>query len=395
MKRIYKILIGIVVLLIVIRLILPYVVLRIANDRLTKVKGYYGHIEDIDIALIRGAYVINNFYLNKLDSTNGRQTDFMKAKDIDLSVEWSALFHGRITGELVFDSPVLIFTKDKAEIGQVAKDTTDFRKLLKDFMPLKINRFEINNGEIHYIDHTSNPKIDVSMKDTYILALNLSNVIKKGELLPSTVNASASVYDGHLTFDMKLNALAEQPTFDLNAELKNTNLVLLNDFLKAYGNFDVNKGNFGLYTEMSAKDGKFKGYVKPIIKDLDVVGVEDAHDSFLHKLWEDLVGTAAAIFKNHRKDQLATKVPLEGNFKDPKIGTIEAIWQVIRNAFIQALIPSIDNEININSVTVKDPDDKRNLLQKVFSENKPKKEDKKEERKERREERKEKRKHKE
>lgn len=371
MKRSYKILIGVVVVLIIIRLILPYVVLHFANDRLTKVKGYYGHIEDIDIALIRGAYTINDIYLNKRDSVTNQQTDFFKAKAIDLSVEWAALLHGGIKGELVLDFPVLVFTKDKTEIGDVKDDTTDFRKLLKDFMPLQINRFQINNGEIHYSDNTSKPKIDIAMTRTNILALNLSNVTDENVELPSTVTANAQIYEGTLDFSMKLDALANQPTFDLNAGIQNTNLVLLNDFLKAYGNFDVNKGKFGLYTEMSALDGKFKGYVKPIIKDLDVVGAEDKNDSFFHKLWESLVGGVGVIFKNQRKDQVATKVNIEGAFKDPKIGTLNAVWEVLRNAFIQALMPNIDNEININSVKTDDPKDQKNFLGKIFSDNKP------------------------
>jgi hypothetical protein len=55
-------------------------------------------------------------------------------------VEWRALFHGSIVGKLGFDSTELVFTKDKVELGDVRKDTTDFRQLLKKFMPLKVNR---------------------------------------------------------------------------------------------------------------------------------------------------------------------------------------------------------------------------------------------------------------
>jgi len=277
---------------------------------------------------------------------------------------------------LEFDSPVLIFTKDKVELSNVKKDTTDFRKLLKDFMPLKVNRFEVFDGDLHYADNTSKPKVDVALKQTHILALNLSNVTDDKVALPSTVTANASVYEGTLTFDMKLNALNEHPTFDLNAEIKNTNLVLLNDFLKAYGNFDVNKGNFGLYTEMAAKDGKFKGYVKPFIKDLDVVGPQDKRDNFFNKVYEQIVGAAGVIFKNQKKDQVATKVDIEGDFKNPKTNILDAVWEVLRNAFIQALIPSIDHEISLKSVDSEKPEDKRNLFQRIFKSEKNKDEKK-------------------
>ena len=377
MKKKYKILISVVVLLIIIRLILPYVVLHYANKALANVKGYYGHIDDIDLSIYRGAYIINDIYLNKVDSVSKQQTPFFKSRNIDLSVEWGALFHGSIVGELTFDSTELIFTKDKADLTDVKKDTTDFRKLLKNFMPLKVNRFEVNDGTIRYTDNTSKPKVDIALTQTHILALNLKSVKDNGVELPSTVTAQANAYEGTLSFNMKLNALADTATFDLNAEIKNTNLVLLNDFLKAYGNFDVHRGNFGLYTEMAAKDGKFKGYVKPIIKDLKVVGPEDRHDTFFNKVWEQIVGAAGVIFKNQKKDQVATKVNIEGSFKNPKTNTLDAVWEVLLNAFVQALLPEVDNTISINSVKTETPQDKRNFLQRIFSSGKKNNEDKK------------------
>lgn len=365
-----KVIISIILLLIVIRIFLPYVVLYFANERLAKVHGYYGHIDDIDIALYRGAYGVNDIYLNKVDTVTRKQTDFFKAENIDLSVEWKALLGGSIVGELVFNEPNLVFTKDKAELGDVKKDTSDFRKVLKDFMPLKINRFEINKGSLHYADHTSKPKVDVSLLEMYVLATNLTNTTDSKVLLPSMVTASAHAYEGSMVLNMMLNPLETTPTFDLNCEIKNTNLVLLNDFFQAYGKVDVNRGSFGLYTEFASKNGQFSGYVKPIIKDLDVLGPEDRKDTFLQKVWEGLVGTGGVALKNQRKDQIATKVEIDGKYKDPKIHSLEAVLKILTNAFIQAINPSIDNQISITSVGVEKKEDKRNIIKRIF---KPKK----------------------
>lgn len=366
MKTRYKILIGIIAFLIVVRIAMPYVALHYANKTLASMKGYFGHIDDIDLSIYRGAYVINDIYLNKLDTLTDKESPFFRSKNIDLSVDWNSIFHGSIVGELVFNNSTLIFTKDKVELTDIKKDTSDFRKLLKDFMPLNVNRLEVINGSLHYTDNSSQPKLDLLLEKAHILANNLSNVVDDKMELPSTVTANATVYEGTLTIDMKLNALNVQPTFDLDAELKNTNLVLLNDFFEAYGNFDVNKGKFGLYTEMAAKDGKFKGYVKPIVNDLDVVGASDKQDNFLNQLYEHIVGASGVILRNQKQDQVATKLDIEGDFKNPKTNTLDAIWEVLRNAFIQALMPSIDNEINIKSLDTEKPEDKRNLLQRIF-----------------------------
>ena len=361
----WKIIAGIVIVLIILRLLLPTILLHYCNKSLAELQGYYGHIEDIDVSLYRGAYQINNMYLNKVDDKTKKQTEFFRTNNIDLSIEWRALFHGRLVGELVFNSPKLIFTKNKTEISDVKKDTNDFRKVLKDFMPLKVNRFEVNNGSIHYVDAGASPKVDIHLQDAHIVAENLKNVEDNKVELPSPITATANVYGGTFSLNMKMDALAAHSRFDLNAEIKNANLVQLNDFFKAYGNFDVSSGTLGLYSEFAAKDGRYKGYIKPLLKDLDVLGPEDKKDGFLQKAWEAIVGATGDILENHKKEQVATKVEIEGNFNGSHTDIIEAIWELLKNAFIHALMPSIDNEININSVDT-GKDEHKGLFHKIF-----------------------------
>jgi len=365
-KRLLKIFLAIIIILIIVRVTLPFIVLHYANKSLAGMPGYYGHVQDIDISLIRGAYQLDNLYINKLDSVTQMQTTFFKVETIDLSIEWRALFHGSMVGEMVFQRPMLRFTREKTDLDQVKKDTSDFRDLLDAFMPLHINRFEILQGEIAYHDSTSKPVVSIEMTNTHVLAQNLRSVYDADALLPATIDASAYLYRGNLNMKMKLNPLATYPTFDMNTELTNTNLPELNEFFKAYGKFDVNKGTFGLYSEMAAKNNKFTGYVKPVIVDLDVFGPEDKNDGFLHKLWERVVGSVGVIFTNQKKDQIATKIPLEGTFNKPDAGITEAIVEVIINAFIHALIPAIDNNVSINSIDVAKEEEK-GFFKKIFS----------------------------
>ena len=355
-----------IILIVVVRLILPYVVLHLINKNLATMKGYYGHVADVDLAIIRGAYKVDSIYLNKKDTVTNKQTPFFAASLIDLAVEWKSLFRGSIVGEVVLQEPMLRFTKDKVEPKDVAKDSSDLKELLDDFMPLQINRCEINRGRIQYIDEQSKPKVDIQMTDLHLLAQNLRNSYDSTVVLPASINATANIYDGILTFDAKADPLAIAPTFDMSAELKNTNLVKLNDFFQAYAKVDVNKGTFGLYTEVAAKDKKFAGYVKPIIKDLDVLGKEDRKDNVFQKLWEGLVGTVGEVFENQRKDQLATKIPFKGNLDNPKTNVWYALANILQNAFIHAIQPSIDNEISIGSVQT-GKQEKKTLLQKIFS----------------------------
>lgn len=361
----YRIPLIIIAALIIARILLPYIVLHYANRSLANMPSYYGHINDIDISLYRGAYQIKDMYLDKKDGKSGKQTKFFQVKNIDLSVHWRALLNGKLVGELIFNSPRLVFTSNKTDLASVKKDTNDFRKILKDFMPLKVNRFEVHNGKMSYTDPEANPKVDVSLTNVEALAQNLTNADDNKVVLPATLTASANAYGGKASLNMKLNPLAEKTTFDLNAKVENTNLVLLNDFLKAYANVDVNKGTLGMYTEFASKGGKYTGYVKPLIKDLDVFGPEDKKDNLFRKLWEGVVGSVAAILENQKKDQLATQASISGDWNGSETSILEIVFQLLRNAFIQALMPAIDNKINLASVEAK-PEEKKGFFRRLF-----------------------------
>src|SRR5690606_18138124 len=137
-------------------------------------------------------------------------------------------------GQVVVREPMVRFTKEVVEPEEVQKDSTDFRKVLEDLMPLKINRLEFIDGRLQYVDNTVKHVVNISMTDVDVVAHNLRNSYEVSETLPARIEAQATIYDGRLVMEMDLNPLADVPTFDMNAEWKNTNLVKLNDFFQAY-----------------------------------------------------------------------------------------------------------------------------------------------------------------
>jgi hypothetical protein len=373
---------SLLVLIIALRIALPYILLRVVNKQLTLIDGYTGHVNDIDVALIRGAYTIKGL---ELDKTGGKiPVPFFSTPAIDLSIEWQALFDGALVGEIVVEHPKLNFVKGPTKTTTQTDIDDDWITVVDNLMPLKINRLEINDGEIHYRDFHSSPKVNIYSKNIHVLAENLNNSKDKKEELPASVVATGDVYGGKARLNMKLDPLNRKTEFDANAELKNLKLVHLNDFLKAYGKFDVSKGTLGLYTEAAAKDNKIAGYVKPIMKDLEVMDwKQDKKDNPVRIAWEAVVGGLAWVFKNHPKDQVATKVEFAGNIDNPDVSLWGLIGQVLRNAFIQALYPSLEDAINLQTIELK-KDEPKTFLGKAFAKIRgkdDKKDDKKEEKK--------------
>lgn len=52
--------------LIAARIALPIVLQKQINQRLQKIPDYHGHVEDVDVSLLRGAYSMNGIVIRKL-----------------------------------------------------------------------------------------------------------------------------------------------------------------------------------------------------------------------------------------------------------------------------------------------------------------------------------------
>lgn len=365
-KKIIYITIGsLLIILVALRIALPYILLRYVNKQLTMIDGYNGHVDDIDVALYRGAYTIKRI---NLDKTGGKiPVPFFSAPIIDISVEWQSLFQGRIVAEIEVDKPTLNFVKGPTKQTDQTSIDNDWTKVVDNLLPIKLNRFQVNNGEVHYRDFHSFPNVNIEATDLDILAENLNNAKHKKDALPSPVAATASVYNARVTLDLKINPISNIPVFDMNARLSPVKLTRMNDFLQAYGNFDAEKGTISMYCEAATKEKVLTGYVKPVIKDLQVVNWKEDKKNLPKLVWESIVQAAGWILTNRKKDQIATMAEFTGRIDDPNVNVWVIIGQLLRNAFIQALYPALENSVNINTVGKKE--EKQTLLQQIFEGN--------------------------
>jgi hypothetical protein len=142
---------------------------------------------------------------------------------------------------------------------------------------------------------------------------------------------------------------------------------------------------------VAVKDGRITGYVKPLLNNLQVVDWKKDKERPLELVWESIAGFAAEVFENQPKNQFATRVPLSGEISSVQSGFWPALWNIFRNAFVEAFDRNTDNTITLAStgnVTAKDASDEKSKKEL----RKEKREKKKEERRARREERKERKK---
>lgn len=341
---------GILVLLLGVRLALPRIIESYVNHQLNRSKDYSGRIGRVTVHLWRGAYEVHDIHILK---RNGDvPVPFYSTAILDLSLEWSELFHGALVSKIAMLDPSLNFvsgpTQDQTQTGK----EEDWGQVLESLAPFKINRLAVEHGQIHFQNPYSTPPVDLYLNNISVLATNFTNSRRSAAALPAGITARGSALgNGLLNLEIHVDPLARTPAFELTGQLTNVDLVALNNFLRAYGKFDVARGDFALFTSFAAKDGNYDGYCKVLFTDLKVFNwSKDKHDDALEIFWKAIVGALAATFKNQPHNQLATRIPITGSFGKTDVHYWPTIATLLRNAFVKALVPKIDEPVKLDKV---------------------------------------------
>lgn len=349
-RRVLVTIVVVVVVLIGIRIALPYVIRNQINVRLQHIPEYRGHVDQVTLSVWRGAYTLLGVSVYK---QNGHEQDpFFLAKYIDFSVAWRDLFHGKVVSDIYVDHGEL--TLVKGPTPQTSQKETDQRwqSVIEDIFPIDIQHFEIAHGVIRYIDDTKKPRVDVFLKNIEAVATGLQNrPTETNEEFPAQIQVQGDTLgDGRVSLLVQAEPLADKPHFHMSLKLVGVDLPALNQSLQAIANVEVSHGTFELVVEMAGRDGAFQGYVKPFFNQLKFQANEEKKQSIGAHLWEKLVSGLAWLVKNRPRDQVATRIPFQGEFGDSQIGMWATIRNLFRHGFVRAFNPVVEGSVNPDKV---------------------------------------------
>lgn len=328
------------------RIYLPVWALKYVNRQIAQMDGYGGAVKDIDIALWRGAYQIHG--LNIYKTEGGLKEPFIAAEMIDLSVEWGALFHGRIVAQIDVKNIDLNFAVNQTGEG------TDWAAFIDSLTPFDINRATLQGGKVSYRDERTEPGVDIYIRDINGSVTNLRNVAKDEKALPSRLTVSGtSIGGGKFDLQGDMNIVQRVPDFDMDMELGNAALPALNDFTHAAANVKFAKGKASIFSELAAANGRLTGYVKVTATDVAVEAPDPSFKAVFEAIWTAIAAVFVEIFKNHPRDQFALRIPIEGNLNNPQQNGWEAFLSIFKNAFGKAFTKNTDGSVSFSDALQK------------------------------------------
>ena len=339
----------VVVLLVAARLALEPILLDYANRKIAALNAYGGHIDDLDLALLRGGYDIKGIELVKTGS--GQPVPFFKADRIEATVEWRSLLRGQLVAEADLFRPQANLVKAESEQQSQLGKEVNWVDQFKQLFPFRFNTVRVHDGTVTFRAPGIQTKDALTARhiDGYIA--NLTNVADSTKETFAGYHFTAKVLDGgSAKIDGGVDPFAVKPTFDLNLSVKDVQLPQVNPWLSRFIKADAESGEFELYTELAAADGKFKGYAKPVMRDVNIYSSDEPEKNPLKRLWEGIIDVAAKVLENPEKDQVAARIPISGTIEHPDTNLLATIGSVMHNAFVAAFARSLEGSISVRSV---------------------------------------------
>ena len=335
-----------VLLAVVLRLCLPYLVKSYLNTKMAHMGDYRGHMADVDLQLWRGAYSIDQFSITK---TSGKvPVPLLSVVRMDMALSWHAIFHGMLRGKLKLTQAELNFVEGGASDESQAGKGVDWRQKLKLVAPIELDQVTIVDSTVTFRNFVTSQQVNLKMTDVNGTVTNLSNVDRHRGSRVADMQATAKLLgSAELQTRASFDPLEKSGDFQFELIINKIDLKQVNALARAYTGLDFASGSGDFVMQLDATNGQLDGYAKPLFHNLQIFSwkqdVEVDHKNPLQLAWEAMAQGVASVFKNHAKDQFATKVPISGDIGDKNIGTFPAVINVLRNAFIKAYTPQLEN----------------------------------------------------
>jgi membrane protein len=309
--------------LVIIKVVLPTLLTWLANVSLRRIPGYRGSVRRISLHFAVPSVVVRNLSLSKSNGTAPQQS--LAIRSVVVGSQWKKLLTGALVGFIRIDSPRLFLrldtrqgksrsseTKLKPEQKHpVIQNQLSWQERVKQLPAFRLSSVVLTRGEFHLQGISGQNDVDIRT-DRFDLSLeNLTNSIKLSPTLMARATCNARVMaNGTLALRAAGYPLAEAPTFDVDFQSNNINLVEV---------------------------------AKPMFDHLELKALQTS--GFWGKMKAWAAKAAVMLGRNKRKDRVSTRLDFGGSLGDPQLNIIDAIIRFIRNGFMTAERAAFDHRI--------------------------------------------------
>ncbi|MDO7085196.1 DUF748 domain-containing protein [Pseudocolwellia sp. AS88] len=332
---------------------LPLILKNQLNKKINNTKGINGHIDHVDLSIIRGAYQIHGLTLYLQQVPTDKPNIYIE--QIDLSILWSAILNGKIVAEVDIKNGELTFTDERAvnnDVNEQVKDPDVWISLIDLASPISIDKVNLDNITTTLIMNSGD-----QIQSNYVDGINgeITNITNSREFTGNKITSFDIQGKLMSRADIILYGFIDpespKPTFDINMEMTALNVTELDSMINFYAPFDIEQGEVDVALEIAATNGTVNGYVKAGIYNADIFkwkeDITEDNDGIITGMFEGIIDGLSTIFESGKREVIAVKVPITGTLEKTKVSTWSTITSLFHNAFINTYKIEIDDSINL------------------------------------------------
>jgi hypothetical protein len=210
---------------------------------------------------------------------------------------------------------------------------------------IRVDLLKITDGTLGYVNRTTDPNVRIYADHIEASLKEFSSQLVEGSSEFQLRGRFMGSGDTRVTGTFRPET--KSPNLSLNIAIENTDMKAMGMIFQAYGKFDIKKGEFSFFSEMTIRNNSVQGYVKPIFKNMEVTDMRTPEDkSLFHKLYAGAVGAMTELLKNRPRQQVATQTDISGPLEDPRTNIGQIIVNLVRNAFFKAILPGFEREVS-------------------------------------------------
>ena len=186
-------------------------------------------------------------------------------------------------------------------------------------MPITLNEIRVVDGQLSFRNFSSDPQVHVYASDIRATLYNLTNTDDADGTRTATFEGTGKLFDqAPIEASARFDPFTDWEDFEVDLRVTDVPLKQLNDFSRAYGNFDFAGGTGDRWSKS-----------RPATASSTAISnrcCATSTSSTTSRTWPTRTrvssaacgrrsSAAAEVLKNQRKDQFATRVELSGTTK--------------------------------------------------------------------------------
>jgi len=334
-----SILLGLAVVLATVWFSTPYFVRAYINRGLSGLPVYTGRVERVRIHPWTASIDIYDVHLDKKTAEIPGHSFYSPRWNIAL--QWSQIFYGvQRASVTIYDPQINLIADPDSQQSQIFIGKA-WLEAIKELIPWRVNQVVIHQGDVHYLELHSSPRVDLELSQLEVNADNMSNSLGLKIPLPATVRITAHpLLTGTFEMNLAVNFDEQFATFTQNFRMEHVPAVGANSVLQKYLKVRIKSGEIGLYSELASDKGIYHGYVKSFFYRLEFEP-KSSDEGKPGAIWSGVLNAVKGLFESDNQ-VIATQSEISGRTDQPQVDSTSAIMGILSNAYIQALRTGFD-----------------------------------------------------